>query len=168
MNQTCAPYLCPCVLTCAPSVPLQVVDDKIVGTNLVTGLPVSQGPGGSSGGGGGELIIRTSKLLLPVTCEFPRQYEVSDGYLPNLPGSALELAGHSEGLFPFRLELFKSAEFSEPYRTPPQLHLRDWLYFGVEPKGERVDGLAALVESCFATPGPRADEAVKYYLIKDG
>ncbi|XP_048125020.1 oncoprotein-induced transcript 3 protein isoform X1 [Alosa alosa] len=143
---------------------VEVVDDKIVGTNLVTGLPVS-GPGS---GGSSELIIRTSKLLLPVTCEFPRHYEVSDGYLPSLPGSALELAGHSEGLFPFSLELFKSAEFAEPYRAPPQLHLRDWLYFGVEPKGERVDGLAALVESCFATPGRRADQGVKYYLIKDG
>lgn len=152
-------------LSCAPSVPLQVIDDKIVGTNLVTGLPVS-GPG--SGGSSGDLIIRTSKLLLPVTCEFPRQYEVSDGYLPSLPGSALELAGHSEGTFPFQLELFKNAEFAEPYHAPPQLHLRDWLYFGVEPKGEHVDGLAALVESCYATPGPKADQPVKYYLIKDG
>ncbi|KAJ8359837.1 hypothetical protein SKAU_G00163620 [Synaphobranchus kaupii] len=140
---------------------VQVVQDKIVGTNLVTGLPKS------SPGSNGDVIVRTSKLLLPVTCEFPRHYEVSDGYLPSLRSAALELAGHSEGVFPFSLELFKSAEFSEPYRTPPQLRLRDSLFFGVEPV-ERVDGLAALVESCFATPSPKADEALKYYLIKDG
>ncbi|KAJ8418052.1 hypothetical protein AAFF_G00137610 [Aldrovandia affinis] len=140
---------------------VEVVNDKIVGTNLVTGLPKSS-PGSS-----GDVIVRTSKLLLPVTCEFPRQYEVSDGYQPSLRSAALELAGHSAGLFPFSLELFKSAEFSEPYRTPPQLRLRDSLFFGVEPL-ERVDGLAALVESCFATPSPKADQALKYYLIKDG
>ncbi|KAJ8248205.1 hypothetical protein GJAV_G00239500 [Gymnothorax javanicus] len=140
---------------------VEVVHDKIVGTNLVTGLPKSS-PGSS-----GDIIVRTSKLLLPVTCEFPRHYEVSDAYLPSLRGSALELAGHSAGVFPFSLELFKNAEFSEPYRAPPQLRLRDSLFFGVEPV-ERVEGLAALVESCFATPSPKADEALKYYLIKDG
>ncbi|KAG7462709.1 hypothetical protein MATL_G00187640 [Megalops atlanticus] len=140
---------------------VEVVKDKIVGTNLVTGLPKSS-PGSS-----GDIIVRTSKLLLPVTCEFPRQYEVSDGYLPSLRSAALELAGHSEGLFPFSLELFKSAEFTEPYRAPPQLRLRDSLFFGVEPQ-ERVDGLAALVESCYATPSAKADQALKYFLIKDG
>lgn len=105
--------------------------------------------------------------MLPVTCEFPGHYDVSDGYLPNARSSALELSGHSEGIFPFTLELFKSAEFSEPYNNPPQLRLRDALYFGVEPR-ERVEGLAALVETCFATPGPKADQVLKYYLIKDG
>lgn len=138
-----------------------MTDDKIVGTNLVTGLPRSS-PDSSR-----DLIVRTSKLLLPVTCEFPREYHVSDGYQASLRSSALELAGHSEGVFPFSLELFKSAEFSEPYRTSPQLRLHDSLFFGVEPK-ERVEGLSALVESCFATPGPKADQALKYYLIKDG
>nr|XP_046258566.1 oncoprotein-induced transcript 3 protein isoform X2 [Scatophagus argus] len=140
---------------------VEVTDDKIVATNLVTGLPRSS-PGSSS-----DLIVRTSKLVLPVTCEFPREYHVSDEYQASLRSSALKLAGHSEGVFPFSLELFKSAEFSEPYHTPPQLHLHDSLYFGVEPK-ERVEGLSALVESCFATPGPKADQALKYYLIKDG
>lgn len=138
-----------------------MTDEKIVGSNLVTGLPRSS-PGSSK-----DLIVRTSKLVLPVTCEFPREYHVTDEYQASLWSSALELAGHSEGVFPFTLELFKSAEFSEPYRTPPQLHLHDSLYFGVEPK-ERVEGLSAEVESCFATPGPRVDQALKYYLIKDG
>ncbi|XP_041865891.1 oncoprotein-induced transcript 3 protein [Melanotaenia boesemani] len=140
---------------------VEVTDDKIVGTNLVTGLPRSN-PGSSR-----DLIVRTSKLLLPVTCEFPREYHVSDGYQASLHSSALELAGRSEGVFQFNLELFKNAEFSEPYRTPPQLHLHESLFFGVEPK-ESVEGLSALVESCFATPGPKADQALKYYLIKDG
>ncbi|XP_071379048.1 oncoprotein-induced transcript 3 protein [Centroberyx affinis] len=140
---------------------VEVTDDKIVGTNLVTGLPKSS-PGSSR-----DMIVRTSKLLLPVTCEFPREYQVSDGYEASLRSSALELAGHSEGVFPFSLELFKSAEFSEPYRAPPQLRLHDSLFFGVEPR-ERVEGLAALVDSCFATPSPKADQALKYYLIKDG
>ncbi|XP_054456466.1 oncoprotein-induced transcript 3 protein isoform X2 [Anoplopoma fimbria] len=140
---------------------VEVTDDKIVGTNLVTGLPRG------SPGSGRDLIVRTSKLVLPVTCEFPREYQVSDGYQASQRSSALELAGHSEGVFPFSLELFKSAEFSEPYSTPPQLRLHDSLFFGVEPK-ERVEGLSALVESCFATPGPKADQALKYYLIKDG
>ncbi|XP_034148316.1 oncoprotein-induced transcript 3 protein [Esox lucius] len=144
---------------------VEVIDDKIVGTNLVTGLPKSSpGPGSGSNT---DMIIRTSKLLLPVTCEFPRHYEVSDGYQASLLGTALEMAGHAKGLFPFSLELFKSAEFSEPYRDPPQLHLQDSLYFGVEPR-EKVEGLAALVESCFATPSAKADQALKYYLIKDG
>ncbi|KAF5890026.1 oncoprotein-induced transcript 3 protein, partial [Clarias magur] len=140
---------------------VKVIDGKIVATNLVTGLPKSS-PTSS-----GDLIVRTSKLLLPITCEFPGHYEVSDGYLPNVRSSALELSGHSEGVFPFTLGLFKSAEFSEPYNSPPQLRLRDVLYFGVEPR-ERVEGLAALVENCFATPGPEADQVLKYYLIKDG
>lgn len=141
--------------------PLQVTTDRIVATNLVTGLPRSS-PGSSR-----DVIVRTSKLVLPVTCEFPREYSVSDGYQASQRGSALEMAGHSEGVFPFSLELFKSAEFSEPYRTPPQLRLHDSLFFGVEPR-ERVEGLSALVESCFATPGPKADQALKYYLIRDG
>nr|XP_006630604.1 PREDICTED: oncoprotein-induced transcript 3 protein [Lepisosteus oculatus] len=141
---------------------VEVVNDKIVSTNLVTGLP-QQSPGSS-----GDVIVRTSKLLIPVTCEFPRQYEVSDGYLPNTRNSALEIAGRSQGMFPFSLELFKNSEFSEPYRgSLPTLKLRDTLFFGVEP-AERVDGLAALVESCFATPSSKADQALKYYLIKDG
>ncbi|KAL4641284.1 oncoprotein-induced transcript 3 protein-like [Arapaima gigas] len=145
--------------TCGTMV--QVTDDKIVGTNLVTGLPRSS-PSSS-----GDIIVRTSKLVLPVTCEFPRRYEVSDAYVPNPRGAALELAGRSSGVFPFSLELFKGADFAEPYRVPPQLRLRDSLFFGVEPI-ERVDGLAALVESCFATPSSSADQALKYYLIKDG
>ncbi|XP_037322023.1 oncoprotein-induced transcript 3 protein [Pungitius pungitius] len=140
---------------------VEVTEYKIVGSNLVTGLPRSS-PRSSS-----DLIVRTSKLVLPVTCEFPREYQVSDGYQASQRSSALELAGRSEGVFPFALELFKSAEFSEPYSAPPQLRLHDSLFFGVEPK-ERVEGLSALVESCFATPGPRADQALKYYLIKDG
>ncbi|KAM4598787.1 oncoprotein-induced transcript 3 protein [Fundulus diaphanus] len=140
---------------------VEVTENKIVGTNLVTGLPRSS-PGSST-----DFIVRTSKLLLPVTCQFPREYQVSDGYQAILRGSALELESHSEGVFGFNLELFKSAEFSEPYRSPPQLHLHDSLFFGVEPK-ERVEGLSVLVESCFATPGPKADQALKYYLIKDG
>ncbi|MED6289330.1 Oncoprotein-induced transcript 3 protein [Characodon lateralis] len=140
---------------------VEVTENKIVGTNLVTGLPRSS-PSSSR-----DLIVRTSKLLLPVTCEFPREYQVSDGYQAILRGSALELESHSEGVFRFNLELFKNAEFSEPYRSPPQLHLHDSLFFGVEPK-ERVDGLSVLVESCYATPGPKADQALKYYLIKDG
>ncbi|XP_036801946.1 oncoprotein-induced transcript 3 protein [Oncorhynchus mykiss] len=144
---------------------VEVTDDKIVGTNLVTGLPKSS-PGPWSGSNR-DMIVRTSKLLLPVTCEFPRHYEVSDGYQASLRSSALELAGHSQGLFPFSLELFKSAEFSEPYRAPPQLRLHDSLFFGVEPR-EKVEGLSALVESCFATPSAKADQALKYYLIKDG
>ncbi|XP_061646627.1 oncoprotein-induced transcript 3 protein isoform X2 [Phyllopteryx taeniolatus] len=145
--------------TCGTAV--EVTDDKIVATNLVTGLPRAN-PGSSN-----DLIVRTSKLMLPITCEFPREYQVSDGYQASQHSSALELAGHSEGVFPFSLELFKNSEFSEPYRTPPHLSLHDSLFFGVEPK-ERVEGLSALVESCFATPGPKADQALKYYLIKDG
>ncbi|KAL3972206.1 muscleblind [Sarotherodon galilaeus] len=140
---------------------VEVTANKIVGTNLVTGLPRSS-PGSS-----GDLIVRTGKLVLPVTCEFPREYQVSDGYQASQRNSALELEGHSEGVFTFSLELFKDAQFSEAYRTPPQLRLHDSLFFGVEPK-ERVDGLSSLVESCFATPGPKADQALKYYLIRDG
>lgn len=139
----------------------QVTDDKIVGTNLVTGLPRSS-PGSRS-----DLIVRTSKLVLPVTCEFPREYHVSDAYQASLHSASMELAGKSKGVFLFYLELFRNAEFSEPYRTPPQLHLHESLFFGVEPK-ERVEGLSALVESCFATPGPKVDQALKYYLIRDG
>ncbi|XP_059929333.1 oncoprotein-induced transcript 3 protein [Gadus macrocephalus] len=148
---------------------VEVTDDKIVGTNLVTGLPrTGAGAGGGGGGAGRDMIVRTSKLLLPVTCEFPREYQVSvDGYQASLRSAALELAGHSEGVFPFTLELFKSEAFAEPYRAPPQLRLHDALYFGVEPR-EKLDGLAALVESCFATPSPKAEQALKYYLIKDG
>ncbi|XP_019725922.1 oncoprotein-induced transcript 3 protein [Hippocampus comes] len=145
--------------TCGTTV--EVTDDKIVATNLVTGLPRAR-PGSS-----GDLIVRTSKLVVPITCEFPREYQVSDGFQASQRGSALQLAGHSEGVFPFSLELFKNAEFLEIYRAPPHLHLHESLFFGVEPK-ERVDGLSALVESCFATPGPKADQALKYYLIKDG
>ncbi|CAN9499925.1 unnamed protein product [Ophioblennius macclurei] len=140
---------------------VEVTENKIVGTNLVTGLPRSS-PGNSR-----DLIVRTSKLVLPVTCEFPREYNVSDGYQASLRSSALELASHSEGVFRFSLELFRNAEFSEPYSAPPQLRLHDSLFFGVEPK-ERVEGLSTLVECCFATPGPKADQALKYYLIKDG
>lgn len=138
-----------------------MTDDKIVGTNMVTGLPRSS-PSSS-----GDLIVRTSKLVLPITCEFPREYYVSDEYQASQRSSDLELEGHSEGVFPFSLELFTNAEFSEAYRTPPQLRLHDSLYFGVEPK-EKVEGLSAMVESCFATPGPKVDQALKYYLIKDG
>lgn len=148
-------------VTDSPHSGRQVTDDKIVGTNLVTGLPRNN-PVSS-----GDLIVRISKLVLPVTCEFPREYQVSDEYQASVRTSDLELASHSEGVFPFTLELFKNADFSEPYHTPPQLRLHDSLYFGVEPK-ERVDGLSAVVESCFASPGPKADQALKYYLIKDG
>uniref|UniRef100_A0A8C1IN57 Oncoprotein induced transcript 3 n=1 Tax=Cyprinus carpio TaxID=7962 RepID=A0A8C1IN57_CYPCA len=90
---------------------LQIIDDKIAGTNLVTGLPWS-GPSSN-----GDLIVCTSKLLLPITCD----------------------------------------------NQPPQLCLHDSLYFGVEPR-EQVDDLAAFVESCFATPGPKAEKALNIIL----
>lgn len=140
----------------------QVVNDKIVASNLVTGLP-KQTPGSS-----GDIIIRTSKLLIPVTCEFPRLYTISEGYVPNLRNAPLEIMGRSHGIFPFTLEIFKDHEFEEPYREAlPTLKLRDSLYFGIEPL-VHVNGLESLVESCFATPTSKIDEILKYYLIRDG
>ncbi|XP_006006520.1 oncoprotein-induced transcript 3 protein [Latimeria chalumnae] len=141
---------------------VEVTSDKIIASNLVTGLP-KQTPGSN-----GDIIIRTSRLLIPITCEFPRQYTVSEGYVPNLKNSPLEIKGRSRGLFPFTLEIFKNKDFDEPYKeSPPMLKLRDSLYFGIEPL-VHVDGLETLVESCFATPSSKIDEVMKYYLIKDG
>ncbi|XP_042816478.1 oncoprotein-induced transcript 3 protein isoform X3 [Panthera tigris] len=141
---------------------VNVVNDKIVASNLVTGLP-KQTPGSS-----GDIIIRTSKLLIPVTCEFPRLYTISEGYVPNLRNTPLEIMGRSHGIFPFTLEIFKDNEFEEPYREAlPTLKLRDSLYFGIEPV-VHVNGLESLVESCFATPTSKIDEILKYYLIQDG
>ncbi|GCB71527.1 hypothetical protein scyTo_0005971 [Scyliorhinus torazame] len=141
---------------------LQVVGDKIIARNTLTGIP-KQTPGSN-----GDVIIRTSKLVIPITCEFPRQYTVSEGYVPNPANSPLQIMGRNHGLFPFALEIFKSKEFDEIYKeTPPVLKLRDSLYFGVEPL-MHVDGLQALVENCFATPTPSGDDIMKYYLIKDG
>uniref|UniRef100_A0A4X2L342 Oncoprotein-induced transcript 3 protein n=1 Tax=Vombatus ursinus TaxID=29139 RepID=A0A4X2L342_VOMUR len=141
---------------------VDVVNDKIIASNLVTGLP-KQMPGSN-----GDIIIRTSKLLIPVTCEFPRLYTISEGYVPNLRNSPLEIMGRSQGIFPFTLEIFKDNEFEEPYReTLPTLKLRDLLYFGIEPL-VHVNGLETLVESCFATPTDKIDEILKHYLIRDG
>uniref|UniRef100_A0A8C2HHH1 Oncoprotein induced transcript 3 n=1 Tax=Cyprinus carpio TaxID=7962 RepID=A0A8C2HHH1_CYPCA len=83
--------------------------DNVV--NTITWLPWS-GPSSN-----GDLIVCTSKLLLPITCD----------------------------------------------NQPPQLCLHDSLYFGVEPR-EQVDDLAAFVESCFATPGPKAEKALNITL----
>ncbi|EMP34953.1 Oncoprotein-induced transcript 3 protein [Chelonia mydas] len=141
---------------------VDVVNDKIIATNLVTGLP-KQTPGSN-----GDIIVRTSKLLIPVTCEFPRQYTISEGYVPNLKNSPLEIMSRNRGIFPFTLEIFKDKEFDEPYRdSVPTLKLRDSLYFGIEPV-VHVSGLETLVESCFATPTSKIDEILKYYLIQDG
>ncbi|XP_008834843.1 oncoprotein-induced transcript 3 protein isoform X1 [Nannospalax galili] len=141
---------------------VDVVNDKIVASNLVTGLP-KQTPGSS-----GDIIVRTSELLIPVTCEFPRLYTISEGYVPNLRSAPLELQGRNHGVFPFTLEIFKDHGFEEPYREAlPTLKLRDSLYFGIEPL-VHVSGLESLVESCFATPTAKIDEILKYYLIQDG
>ncbi|NXF40052.1 OIT3 protein, partial [Nyctibius bracteatus] len=141
---------------------VDVIDDKIIATNLVTGLP-KQTPGSN-----GDIIVRTSKLLIPVTCEFPRRYTISEGYVPNLKNSPLEIMSRNQGIFPFTLEIFKDKDFDEPYRgAPPTLRLRDSLYFGIEPL-VHVNGLETLVESCFATPTSKIDEILKYYLIQDG
>ncbi|KAM5236510.1 oncoprotein-induced transcript 3 protein [Ctenodactylus gundi] len=141
---------------------VDVVNDKIVASNLVTGLP-KQTPGSS-----GDIIIRTSKLLIPVTCEFPCLYTISEGYVPNLRNSPMEIMSHNHGVFPFTLEIFKDNEFEEPYQEAlPALKLRDSLYFGIEPL-VHVSGLESLVESCFATPTSKVDEVLKYYLIQDG
>ncbi|XP_025961808.2 oncoprotein-induced transcript 3 protein isoform X1 [Dromaius novaehollandiae] len=141
---------------------VDVINDKIIATNLVTGLP-KQTPGSN-----GDIIVRTSKLLIPVTCEFPRRYTISEGYVPNLKNSPLEIMSRNQGIFPFTLEIFKDKEFDEPYRdTLPTLKLRDSLYFGIEPL-VHVSGLETLVESCFATPTSKIDEILKYYLIQDG
>lgn len=141
---------------------MQVVNDRIIVTNMVTGLP-KQAPGSN-----GDIIVRTGKLLIPITCEFPRHYTISEGYVPNVKNSPLEIMGRNRGVFPFTLEIFKDREFEEPYReTLPTLKLRDSLYFGIEPL-VRVNGLETLVESCFATPTSQIDEILKYYLIQDG
>ncbi|XP_073541755.1 oncoprotein-induced transcript 3 protein isoform X2 [Phyllobates terribilis] len=146
--------------TCGTAI--NVVSDKIIATNLVTGMP-KQTPGSN-----GDIIIRTSKILIPITCEFPRLYTIIEGYVPNLKNSPLEIMGRNRGTFPFTLEIFKDKDFDEPYReTLPILKLRDSLYFGIEPL-MRVNGLETLVESCFATPTSKNDEILKYYLIKDG
>ncbi|XP_078387087.1 oncoprotein-induced transcript 3 protein [Cetorhinus maximus] len=141
---------------------IEVVSDKIIARNTLTGIP-KQTPGSN-----GDVIIRTSKLVIPITCEFPRQYTVSEGYVPNPANSPLQIMGKNHGLFPFALEIFKSKDFDEIYKeTPPVLKLRDSLYFGIEPL-MHVDGLEALVESCFATPTASSDDIMRYYLIKDG
>ncbi|RMC11865.1 hypothetical protein DUI87_11991 [Hirundo rustica rustica] len=141
---------------------VDVINDKIIATNLVTGLP-KQTPGSN-----GDIIVRTSKLLIPVTCEFPRRYTISEGYVPNLKNSPLEIMSRNQGIFPFTLEIFKDKDFDEPYRgAPPTLKLRDSLYFGIEPL-VHVSGLETLVETCFATPTSKIDEILKYYLIQDG
>ncbi|XP_072725877.1 oncoprotein-induced transcript 3 protein isoform X1 [Ciconia boyciana] len=141
---------------------VDVINDKIIATNLVTGLP-KQTPGSN-----GDIIVRTSKLLIPVTCEFPRRYTISEGYVPNLKNSPLEIMSRNQGIFPFTLEIFKDKDFDEPYRGAlPTLKLRDSLYFGIEPL-VHVNGLETLVESCFATPTSKIDEILKYYLIQDG
>ncbi|XP_007895821.2 oncoprotein-induced transcript 3 protein [Callorhinchus milii] len=141
---------------------VEVVDDKIIATNTLTGIP-KQTPGSN-----GDIIIRTSKLVIPIVCEFPRRYTVSEGYVPNSLNSQLEIMSRNHGRFPFALEIFKSKEFDEIYRdAPPVLKLRDSLYFGIEPL-MHVDGLQALVENCFATPSPKSDDIMRYYLIKDG
>lgn len=128
----------------------------------MTGLP-KQTPGSN-----GDIIVRTSKLLIPVTCEFPRRYTISEGYVPNLKNSPLEIMSRNQGVFPFALEIFKDKDFDEPYRGAlPTLKLRDSLYFGIEPL-VHVSGLETLVESCFATPTSKIDEILKYYLIQDG
>uniref|UniRef100_A0A5F9DJF7 Oncoprotein induced transcript 3 n=1 Tax=Oryctolagus cuniculus TaxID=9986 RepID=A0A5F9DJF7_RABIT len=162
-NHTCqVPVVCKssAIETCGTVV--DVVNDKIVASNLVTGVP-KQTPGSS-----GDVIIRTSKLLIPVTCEFPRLYTLSEGYVPNLRNAPLEIAGRNHGIFPFTLEIFKDREFEEPYREAlPTLKLRDSLYFGIEPV-VHVSGLRSLVESCFATPTAEMDETLKYHLIRDG
>ncbi|XP_053307294.1 oncoprotein-induced transcript 3 protein [Spea bombifrons] len=146
--------------TCGTTI--NVVSDKIIATNLITGMP-KQTPGSN-----GDVIIRTSKLLIPVTCEFPRLYTISEGYVPNLKNSPLEIMGHNRGSFPFTLEIFKDKDFDEPYKENlPVLKLRDSLYFGIEPL-MRVNGLETLVESCYATPTSKFDEILKYYLIQDG
>lgn len=119
-------------------------------------------------GSNGDIIIRTSKILIPITCEFPRLYTISEGYVPNLKNSPMEIVGRSRGTFPFTLEIFKDKDFDEPYKeTKPVLKLRDSLYFGIEPL-MRVNGLETLVESCYATPTSKIDEILKYYLIQDG
>ncbi|XP_039926644.1 oncoprotein-induced transcript 3 protein isoform X3 [Hirundo rustica] len=155
-NHTCqVPVLC-------KSSSIEVINDKIIATNLVTGLP-KQTPGSN-----GDIIVRTSKLLIPVTCEFPRRYTISEGYVPNLKNSPLEIMSRNQGIFPFTLEIFKDKDFDEPYRgAPPTLKLRDSLYFGIEPL-VHVSGLETLVETCFATPTSKIDEILKYYLIQDG
>ncbi|XP_053165830.1 oncoprotein-induced transcript 3 protein isoform X2 [Hemicordylus capensis] len=141
---------------------IDVVNDKIIATNMVTGLP-KQTPGSN-----GDIIVRTGKLLIPITCEFPRHYTISEGYIPNVKNSPLEIMSRNHGVFPFTLEIFKDKEFEESYRdTLPTLKLRDSLYFGIEPL-VHVSGLETLVESCFATPTSRNDEVLKYYLIRDG
>lgn len=129
---------------------------------MVTGLP-KQTPGSN-----GDIIVRTGKLLIPITCEFPRQYTISEGYVPNVKNTPLEIVSRNRGVFPFTLEIFKDSDFEEPYGNDlPTLKLRDSLYFGIEPL-VHVSGLEILVENCFATPTPKADEILKYYLIQDG
>ncbi|KAG8135338.1 hypothetical protein E2320_008379, partial [Naja naja] len=146
--------------TCGTSI--DVVNDKIVATNMVTGLP-KQTPGSN-----GDIIVHTGKLLIPVTCEFPRHYTISEGYIPNVKNLPLEIMGHNQGVFPFTLEIFKDQEFEESYQDSlPTLKLRDSLYFGIEPL-VHVNGLETLVESCFATPTSKTDEILKYHLIRDG
>ncbi|CAJ0950271.1 unnamed protein product [Ranitomeya imitator] len=133
--------------TCGTAI--NVVSDKIIATNLVTGMP-KQTPGSN-----GDIIIRTSKILIPITCEFPRLYTIIEGYVPNLKNSPLEIMGRNRGTFPFTLEIFKDKDFDEPYRESlPILKLRDSLYFGIEPL-MRVNGLETLVET------------VKQYTSKD-
>uniref|UniRef100_A0A8C5WYI3 ZP domain-containing protein n=1 Tax=Laticauda laticaudata TaxID=8630 RepID=A0A8C5WYI3_LATLA len=146
--------------TCGTSI--NVVNDKIVATNMVTGLP-KQTPGSN-----GDIIVHTGKLLIPVTCEFPRHYTISEGYIPNVKNLPLEIMGHNQGVFPFTLEIFKDKDFEESYQDSlPTLKLRDSLYFGIEPL-VHVNGLETLVESCFATPTSKTDEILKYHLIQDG
>lgn len=152
---------CPSIITVF-SFGVQVVNDKIIATNMVTGLP-KQTPGSN-----GDIIVRTGNLLIPITCEFPRHYTISEGYVPNIKNSPLEIMSRNRGVFPFVLEIFKDNGFEESYRdTIPTLKLRDSLYFGIEPL-VHVSGLETLVESCFATPTSKADEILKYYLIQDG
>ncbi|XP_075921830.1 oncoprotein-induced transcript 3 protein isoform X1 [Petromyzon marinus] len=143
---------------------LEVTADKIIASNVLTGIP-KQGPGSN-----GDLIIRTSKLLIQVFCEFPRHELLSQGFLPK-PGNPIpRLWGHSQGHFPFALLLYREPSFEAPVgpgEMPLAVKLHQPLYFGLAPT-TRLDGLEVLVERCYATPGQNGNHLVKYFLIRDG
>lgn len=112
-------------------------------------------------------------LSIPTTISFSCVFLLDDitsldaAIRYRMPNGALEVVRSGE---PTRasMTLYKRSDYSEPFPAGPvSLPLGSALHVGVSVENYDNDGFVLLLENCYSTNSPRADDPVRHFLIQN-
>ncbi|XP_078580670.1 uncharacterized protein LOC144864464 [Branchiostoma floridae x Branchiostoma japonicum] len=116
------------------------------------------------------VIVRTPEQRWPFRCDYVREDIVGVGpILFPIPLPNVTIPS-SNGSFTFSMNLYHSEAFLRPYdqnEFPVKVAINHMLYFSVAVDSQAT-GVVLFVENCKATPTFNHDDALQYFIIRDG